>query len=131
VNAPIRDLLALAQAAWGPMSASDLLALARAAVRDMEAPRTDGRTDDGFYSSLNLPPDIRTRERFAKLCRGIPGASLAGRVWRVPSAAWWAHRRASPCRPPNHHRASVTTPLTWRSQPTVTVGARKRLSLQT
>jgi hypothetical protein len=60
--------------------------------------------DDGYFSSLNLPPDILTRERFAKIARSIPGANLAGRVWRVPSAAWWAHRRAltvpSPKPPP-------------------------------
>ena len=101
MNAPIRDLLALAQAAWGPMSASDLLALARAAVRDMEAPRTDGRTDDGYYSSLNLPPDIRTRERFAKIARHLPGASRSGRIWRVSTETWWARRCARTVPPPN------------------------------
>lgn len=111
MNAPIRDLLALAQAAWGPMSASDLLALARAAVRDSEAPRPAGvRADDGFYSSLNLPPDIRTRERFAKIARHIPGATRSGRTWRVPTAAWWGARRARTVpapKPPSHHGADA------------------------
>jgi hypothetical protein len=50
--------------------------------------------DSGFYSSLRLPPDIRTRERFAEVCNDIPGATLTGKCWRVTTAAWWAHRRA-------------------------------------
>ena len=36
--------------------------------------------DDGYYSSYDLPPDIRTRARFALICRGIPEATVTGKV---------------------------------------------------
>ena len=93
------------------MSAVDVLALLRGqrdaldvAIRELEKPTH--RTDDGYYTSLDLPPDVRTRERFAKLCRSIPGAALCGRTWRVSVTSWWEHRRARivpPPKPPSHH----------------------------
>ena len=74
------------------MNAIDVLTLLRSqrdvldtAIRELEKPAP--RNDDGYYSSLNLPPDIQTRERFAKLARHIPGATVAGRQRRAALSA--------------------------------------------
>ena len=42
------------------------------------------------YSSVDLPPDCRTRRQFAMVCRSgvVGGAELRGRVWSCPAQAW-------------------------------------------
>jgi hypothetical protein len=47
------------------------------------------------YSTRALPPDIRSRDRFNRLARHVPGARKVGRVWVVPVDAWHAFRSGS------------------------------------
>ncbi len=55
--------------------------------------------DDGEYSSVRLPPDIRTRKRFSELVKGMPGAYKRGQCWIISKAAWDAERAAEFARP--------------------------------
>jgi hypothetical protein len=63
----------------------------RVVAQELEA-RGVGTTGTPFYSSRNLPPDIRSRDRFNRLARHVPGATKTGRVWVVPVDAWHAFR---------------------------------------
>lgn len=58
------------------------------------------------YTSLRLPPDVRTRERFARLCRDLPEARREGTVWIVSRAAWTVSRRR-----PQSTSTTTPTPL--------------------
>jgi hypothetical protein len=64
-----------------------LAALEEARARE---PAPDPAAD--VWTSRSLPADIRTRERFAKICATIPEAYQQGRVWVCPRSAWSAAR---------------------------------------
>ena len=44
------------------------------------------------YSSVSLPPDLKSADRFHRIVRKVPGAWKAGRVWYCPADAWHAYR---------------------------------------
>lgn len=54
--------------------------------------------DDGPYTSLSLPPDCPSRERFRRLAavirreQGEAAAQRIGQVWHVKRDAWAKHR---------------------------------------
>jgi hypothetical protein len=57
-------------------------------------PPEDTRTE---YTSDSRPLDVRSRDRFHRVCRamardGISGVSKIGRRWKVTRAAWEAYR---------------------------------------
>jgi hypothetical protein len=47
---------------------------------------------EGVYTSLCLPPDVPSRERFNRLVKAVPGAQKRGRIWVVQKTAWEAAR---------------------------------------
>ena len=56
------------------------------------------------YTSLALPPGIRSRRRFASECRRLRIGRREGKLWIVTAADWHAARRAPAPAP----RASTT-----------------------
>lgn len=69
--------------------AEEMAQLAREAAED-------ATSEPAVFTSTSLPPDVRTRETFAKLCRKIPGAKKQGNCWRVPVADWEQFRSKKP-----------------------------------
>jgi hypothetical protein len=51
------------------------------------------------YSSVALPPDLRSADRFHRLVRKCPGARKVGRVWTVPADQWHAYRSGKTAAP--------------------------------
>jgi hypothetical protein len=65
------------------------------------AVRLDLAREREVYTSDRLPPDCRTRRRFAECCRRIPEARKMGRAWAVSREAWErARARRPPTAPP-------------------------------
>lgn len=56
-------------------------------------PRLDG-AKPSHYSSLNLPPDMPSRDRFRRLAPSIAGAYRVAKVWFVPVDEYEKYRVA-------------------------------------
>lgn len=58
-------------------------------VSEMVAAKmTAAMETDSQYSSVQLPPDCPSKNRFHQLCRQIPAAQKLGRMWFVPKNDW-------------------------------------------
>jgi hypothetical protein len=73
-----------------------LEALVRRVVAQELDARGGGQAAAAFYSTRALPPDIRSRDRFNRLARHVPGARKVGRTWVVPVDAWHQARSGKP-----------------------------------
>lgn len=82
---------AIAGAGLGLDALLDDLA-ARVADRVAEKLQSRLAAPSSVYTSAQLPPDVKTRERFNRLAKSIPGARRDGRTWIVPKTAWEAFR---------------------------------------
>ena len=71
-----------------PLEAA-LVPLIRQVVR-LELAERDRPGDT--YDSHNLPPDLKSRDRFHRVVRKIPGARKVGRTWVVGREAWREYR---------------------------------------
>lgn len=56
-------------------------------TRELAALEADTALGDD-YSSRNLPPDMRSRDRFRRVAKRIPEARRVGQTWTVPRDAW-------------------------------------------
>ena len=72
----------------GMANAHETIAKLTRELAALEADAADG--DD--YSSRNLPPDMRSRDRFRRVAKRIPEARRVGQTWTVPRDAWRAFR---------------------------------------
>jgi hypothetical protein len=77
-----------------PASKSDVYrAIARALdalaeIEEREARQAPPAPAGDVWTSRNLPPDIKTRERFNRLAKGVHGARRQGATWVVDRTAW-------------------------------------------
>lgn len=67
-------------------------------------------TDSQRWSSVQLPPDCPSKNRFHQLCRQIPSAQKLGRIWFV-SKDDWAHFRNRPRQSQVHEIVHETDPV--------------------
>jgi hypothetical protein len=64
-----------------------LLVIARAYSELAELAANDTESGQTF-TSKSLPPDVSSRQHFARICRSIPGAVRRGKVWVVEQRIW-------------------------------------------
>lgn len=74
-------------------------------TRELAALEADVGGDD--YSSRNLPPDMRSRDRFRRVAKRIPEARRVGQTWTVPRDAW---RRFRTSRTGEHAKPAPVLP---------------------
>jgi len=87
--------------------------------RKYRADRAARSQDDvSFYTTLSLPPDCNTREKFHARVRNIPTARKSGRTWIVPAADYLAAlSRPTPPKPtPKPAPKPVDTVESWLAQ---------------
>lgn len=73
------------------MTADDLVR-ALADLVAAELARRAAPAPGGTYDGFRLPPDVKSREWFNRLVKGMPGAVRRGRLWTVPVESWDAAR---------------------------------------